>query len=387
MSQPGHPSQTRLTARFLHKAKRLAPLAFVLLAGAGAASWALTGKPVEKAAVSTQEITRPVQVHPVRIEALAQPRVLVGTLRARVESDSGFRVAGKIAERKVQVGDRVRAGTILATLDETDFRLSRESAEAELAAARSSARQSELERDRITELRRRGWSTDQAADRQNTAVDEALGRVKRAERQVELATNSQSYAELKAETDGIVIGLFAESGQVVAAGQAIFRLARDGDREAQVAIPEQDLAFARAARPEVSLWSDPKTAHGAELRELSPNADAATRTFQARYIVKGLPADAPLGMTVTLSLTHGSNEQGARVPLSAILNEGNGTEVFVVDKASGTLVRKPVKVLSYDARHAILGEGVANGDLVVTLGTHTLRAGQKVRTMAEAKLG
>lgn len=374
------------SSRF-RKVRRLVPVAILILAGAGAASWALAGKPPEKLASATEAPVRPVQVQVVRIEPLTQPRILVGTLRARVEGDHGFRVAGKIATRKVQAGDRVKAGMVLASLDETDFRLSREQAEAELGAARSSARQAELERDRIAELRRKGWSTDQITERQKAAYDEAAGRVKRADRQVELATNAQSYADIKADADGTVIGVYAEAGQVVAAGQPIFRIARDGDREAQVAIPEQDLLLARQARAEVSLWSDAKTAHKATLRELSPNADPATRTFQARYTVEGLAADAPLGMTVTLSLTGAGATQGARIPLSAVLNEGNGSEVFVIEKTSGVLARKSVKVLSYDTRQAVIGEGLADGDLVVTLGIHTLRAGQKVRALGDAKLG
>lgn len=367
--------------------RRLVPAALLVLAGAGAASFALTGKPPEKTAAATEGPIRPVQVQVVRIAPLTQPRVLVGTLRARVEGDHGFRVAGKIAARKAQAGDRVKAGMVLASLDETDFRLSREQAEAELAAARSSARQAELERDRIAELRRKGWSTEQAFDRQKATLDEAMGRVKRAERQVELATNAQSYADIRADADGTVIGVYAEAGQVVAAGQPIFRIARDGDREAQVAIPEQDLGLARQARAEVALWSDAKIAHKATLRELSPNADAATRTFQARYTVEGLAADAPLGMTVTLTLTGAATQDGARIPLAAVLNEGGGTEVFVVEKATGALMRKSVKVLSYDTRQAVIGGGLADGDLVVTLGIHTLRAGQKVRALTEPKLG
>lgn len=369
------------------KAKRLAPVAALLLAAAGAAGWALAGKPAEKTASIAEGPSRPVQVQTVRIENLVQPRILVGTLRARVEGDHGFRVAGKIAARKVQAGDRVAAGTVLAALDQTDFRLTRESAEAELAAARSSERQAQLERERGAELRSKGWSTDQAYDRQKAAYDEAVGRVTRAQRQVELATNSQSYTEIKAESAGTVIGVFAEAGQVVAAGQVIFRIAQDGDREAQVAIPEQDLPLARTAKAQVSLWSDPKTIHDARLRELSPNADAATRTFQARYVVPGLAADAPLGMTVTLTLAGTGATQGARIALSALLNEGGGTEVFVVDKSTGALTRKPVTVLAYDARHALISAGLAEGDLVVTLGIHSLRAGQKVRPLLDAKLG
>lgn len=369
------------------KVRRVVPLVMVALAGAGVAAFALSAKNVATAPASPDTVVRPVQVHVVRLAPLAQPRILVGTLRARVEGDQGFRVAGKIASRKVQIGDRVKAGSVLASLDETDYRLNREAAEAELAAARASARQAELERDRIAELRARGWSTEQLFDRQKAALEEALGRLKRAERQVELTTNTQSYAELKAEADGIVIGVFAEAGQVVAAGQAILRIARDGDREAQVALPEQDLALAKANGAVASLWSAPSVQHKASLRELSPNADPATRTFQARYAVSGLAPDAPLGMTVTLTLTGADERKGARVPLSAILNEGGNSAVFVVDVQNGAIQRKEVTLVSYDSREAVVGGGLSDGDRVITLGIHTLRVGQKVRVLGDARQG
>lgn len=370
--------------------KRYAVLSVLVLGAAGAAGWAFADRgkagtePAQSAAAEAP--VRPVQVRKVTFTDLAPPRVLVGTLRARVETDRGFRVAGKIARRAVETGSRVKAGDLLATLDETDFRLQRESAEAELAAARSAARQALLERDRIAELRAKGWSTEQAADRQRATVDEANGRVARAERQVELARNAQSYAELRAEADGTVIAVTAEAGQVVPAGQPVFRIAQDGDREALVAIPEQDIALAREAGAEVTLWSDPGRKYKAHLRELSPSADAATRTFSARFILEGIAADAPLGMTATLDLTPKSAGKIARVPLSAVLNEGRGTEVFVLDAKTGLLARKPVSVSAYESRDALVTGGLTEGDLVVTLGIHTLREGQPVRALAEARL-
>lgn len=330
---------------------------------------------------------RPVMAQRVVMVAAKPPRILVGTLRARVEADQGFRIAGKIETREVQLGDRVKAGTVLARLDVTDLRLQRQSADAELAAAKSIEKQAEAERDRIAALRKQGWSTDQAVDRQRSVLDEAIGRRTRAQRQVELAANAQSYADLVAEHDGVVIGLFAEAGQVVAAGQAIIRIARDGDREAQVAIPEQDLEEARVGKAEAALWSAPGRAYPTKLRELSPNADTATRTFQARFLVEGLPPDAPLGMTVTLKLADRRNEQVARVPLSAILNEGNGAEVFVVAEGTGELVRRKVEVVGLDQRDAFVSHGLAEGERVVTLGVHKLRAGLKVRVIADARLG
>lgn len=381
-AEPRQP--TRLGAR----ARRFIPLAVILLAGAGAAGWALTGKAPEKTAVATPDtLTRPVQVQVVRLQAITQPKLLVGTLRARIEADQGFRVAGKIAARKVQVGDRIAAGTVLASLDDTDLRLNRESAEAELTAARSAARQAEAELERILDLRGKGWSTEQAADRQRATRDEAVGRVRRAERQVELTTNAQSYADLRAEADGIVISVSAEVGQVVAAGQTIIRIARDGDREALVALPEQDLALARQARAEAELWSEPGKRYPAALREMSPSADAGTRTFAARFTLSGIAADAPLGMTATVALVPPDAARVARIPLSAVLNEGQGTEVFVVEAGTGQLIRRKVEILAIDSRLATIRAGLAEGDQVVTMGVHTLRAGQKVRALTDARQG
>lgn len=386
------PAEARRPARLASRARRFVPLAIALLAGAGAAGWALNSKsedkaPEKTAAISSDALTRPVQVQIVQLKPMSQPKLLVGTLRARIETDQGFRVAGKISARLVQVGDRVKAGTLIARLDSTDFRLSRESAEAELEAARSSARQAEQELDRIAELRRKGWSTDQASDRQRAARDEAAGRVKRAERQVELTTNTQSYADLVAESDGIITSLAAEIGQVVAAGQTVVRIARDGDREALVALPEQDLHLARNGKATGELWSEPGRSYAATLRELSPNADPGTRTFAARFTLAGIAPDAPLGMTATVSMAPPEARNVARIPLSAVMNQGQGTEVFVVERETGLLARRKVEVASLDARHAVVTSGLADGDVVVTLGVHTLRAGQKVRTLADSRQG
>lgn len=380
-------TNARETGFFKKTRSRTGLVALVATLGLAGAGWALAGKPKEEPAkqASADTLARAVQVVPATFEAAHQPRVMVGTLRARVESDRSFRVAGKIASRQAEAGTRVKAGDVLARLDETDLRLAREAAEAELAAARSSERQARLEYDRIGELRAKGWSTEQARDRQKAALDEASGRVKRAERQVELAQNSQSYTELKAEEDGTVIAVMAEAGQVVAAGQPVFRIAQDGDREALVAIPEQDLPLAREATASVTLWSEPGRAYPARLRELSPNADSATRTFLARYTVSGLAPDAPLGMTATLELSRRDVARVMRLPLSAVLNQGSGNEVFVLDKTNGTLTRKIVKVTSFDAESAYVTDGLNEGDLVVTLGVHTLREGLKARAVTQAK--
>jgi RND family efflux transporter MFP subunit len=352
----------------------------IALGGVGyllhARSTAQEAKPQEAATAS-----RPVQVQRVALEPSSPPRSLVGTLRARFESDYAFRIAGKIAERRVQAGDRVKTGDVLAMLDPADLRLALEQAEAEFSAASSAEKQAMQERDRIATLRAQGWSTEQAFDRQKTAVDEASSRRKRAERQVEIARNAQSYAELRAVADGVILSISAEAGQVVSAGQAVARLAQSGAREALVAVPEQALESVKTGQASLSLWSMPEKVWAATLRELSPNADAATRTFLARFSVPDLPPDAPLGTSLTLTLTARDSAPVARVPLSAILNEGGGPVVYVVEQGTGLLSRRKVEVMRYDARDAFITKGLEAGELVVTLGVHMLQAGVKVRPL------
>ncbi|CAN1570819.1 AcrA Membrane-fusion protein [Rhabdaerophilaceae bacterium] len=360
-----------------------------LLSAGGVGSWMVVSHPAAQSAPpkAAAPVERPVLVQKVILTTLAQPRVLVGTVRARIEADHGFRLAGKVATRQVQTGDRVKQGMVLATLDPTDLRLQRETAEAELAAARASERQAASEITRINELRQKGWSTDQSLDRQKAAVEEAIGRRKRAERNASLAANAQSYAELKAEADGIVIAVNVEPGQVVAAGQAVFRIAHDGDREAQVAVPEQEIDDIRLARATATLWTEPGRLLTAQLRELSPNADVLTRTFQARFTLSGLAPDTPLGMSVSLTVSPAEAQPVARIPLSAVLNEGAGPEVYIVDEQSRELQRRKVVVKAYESRDAIVSSGLKDGDVVVILGIHKLKPGQKVTTITDMRLG
>lgn len=383
MSSPDTPSPS--SAFF---SRRNFGIAALVLATSAAGAWFLVGRPAAEVGKPQAENleNRPVLVQKVQFATAAPARILVGTVRARVETDQGFRISGKVAERRVQAGDRVKKGQVVATLDPADLTLQRETAEAELAAAKASEKSSSAELMRVIELRAKGWSTEQALDRQRAALEEATGRRLRAERQLELARNAQSYAELLAEDDGIVVSTSVEPGQVLAAGQPVLRIAKDGLREALVAIPEQEMDDIRKALAEASLWTDPGRSYPAKLRELSPAADPLTRTFQARFTLEGLPADAPLGMSASLSVRPTEELRVARLPLAAILNEGKGTEVFVVE-ASGELKRKAVQISAYEARDALVSSGLADGDLVVVLGVHKLKPGLKVRPVTEMRLG
>src|ERR1043166_346192 len=267
---------------------------------------------------------RPVQIQRVTFESENAAREFVGVVRARHETDLGFRVAGKIVARIVNVGERVRVGDVGARLDPQDAQLQTESASAELAAATSNQAQTAADHQRYVTFRERGFAPIADFDRRKLARDEAEGRVERAKRSLELARNQLAYTELKADADGVITATLAEPGQVVAIGQAVARLAHHGGQEAGVAPRQSRLADARKARATVRLWHDRERSFTAALRELSPQADAASRTYAARFTIRDADDAVAFGMTATVTLALGSDAPVARLPLSAILNRGAG---------------------------------------------------------------
>jgi RND family efflux transporter MFP subunit len=323
---------------------------------------------------------RPVQVQQVVFEHQNASREYVGTVRARYETDLGFRVAGKMVTRVVNVGDRVHAGDVIAHLDAEDLGLQVQSAEAELAAATSNLAQTKADFERYSALKSRGYASIADFDRKKVARDEAEGRLERARRSLSLARNQLGYADLKAGADGVITAVLAEPGQVVAIGQAVARLARRGDKEAVVALPESFLDEARNATATVKLWSESGRTFAAHLRELSPQADVATRTYAARFTIDDADDTVALGMTATVTLSHPDTSQVAKLPLSAILNRGAGPTVYVVD-GSDALVSRPVTVAAFTEQSALVTGGVSGGETVVTLGVQTLQPGRKVRTI------
>ncbi len=304
-----------------------AAAAFALLAAAGLAG-CTEGKGQNEQQGKAQ--VRAVVAQPVAFEPRTANRSFVGTVRPRVESDLGFRIAGKVAERMVTTGDRVTAGQPLARLDAADLALQREQAEAEVAAARASLAQAEAEDRRIGALRREGWSTASAFDRQRAAVEEARARLNRSERALSLAANNLDYAVLRADADGVITATSVEPGQVVSPGLPAMRLARAGSHEAVVAIPEAMIERVRRADASVSLWSGQGRSFPASLRELSPSADAQTRTYLARFAMRDAPPGLEFGLTATVTISDRESEQVARLPLSAVYNDGQGPSLFVV---------------------------------------------------------
>ena len=326
---------------------------------------------------------RPVQVERVTFVPHDVPREFVGVVRARYETDLGFRVGGKMVARPVNMGDRVRAGDVVARLDPEDLRLQVESAEAELAAATTNLSQTSADFERYETLKARGFASIADFDRKTAAKGEAESRLARARRALDLARNQLEYSELKAGADGVITAALAEPGQVLAVGQPVVKLAHRGEKEAVVALPENWLSKAREASASVTLWSGNGRRYAAQLRELSPQADPATRTYAARFTILDPDDSVVLGMTATVTLKPAGDTLVAKVPLSAVLSRGAGPSVYVVNTA-GELTLRPVTVASFNEDDAIITGGISAGEKVVTLGVQKLEPGLKVRSI-EAK--
>jgi len=356
------------------------PTPFIAFAVLALLSFALAG--CDGQAQEEAKPERPVLTIKVHYAPQTPDRSFVGTIRPRIETDVGFRVPGKVAKRLVEVGQVVDVGQPLALLDDADLKLQAEQADAEFRAANGVLAQAQAAENRAAELRRKGWSTDAQMDQAKAAAAEARGRVIRAERSVELTKNNLSYATLRADARGVVMATAAEPGQVVASGQGVVRIARVAEKEAVVAVPETLVARAQGGEAHVSLWSEPGKTYAAKLREFAPVADAATRTYLAKFSIPAADDAVKLGMTATLTLAEPASERVARVPLSAVFNQGHGPSVFVADAATGKVELRPVTVKSYETRDAVIADGVKDGENIVALGVHKLDTAQKVRVVS-----
>lgn len=354
---------------------------FRLLAGALLAMAVIALAGCNDTVAQKAEPTRPVLVATAHYEAETPERSFVGTIKPRIESDLGFRVAGKVAKRLVEVGQRVDVGQPLAMLDEVDLRLQAEQARAELSAATGVLAQAAAAEQRAKELRAKGWTTDAQMDQAHAAADEARARLDRAQRSVELTNNSLSYATLAADARGVVTATLVEPGQVVSAGQAAIRVARFAEKEAVVAIPETLVGRAKSGTASVTLWSEPGKKYSARLREISPTADLATRTYLAKFSLPEAGDKVSLGMTATLTLSDAATERVARLPLSALFNEGDKPSFYVVDD-NGAVTLKPVNVKAYESNDVVITGGVDEGAKVVALGVQKIDPSQKVRVVS-----
>jgi RND family efflux transporter MFP subunit len=233
-----------------------------------------------------------------------------------------------------------------------------------------------------------GWTSKQTYDQNKAAADAAIAQFASAEAQASQIANQAGYSELQADADGVVMEVPSEPGQVVAAGQTVVKLARDGAREAEVFLPEGSRRSAQGAAS-ATLYAEGEATYPARLRELSATADPATRTYRARYILSGGGEAAPLGATVTLQMRSVDSLRAAAVsvPLGALFDQGSGSAVWRYDAETQTVTAQPVAVAHMTEESAEVVSGLNPGDRIVSLGAHLLKVGQKVRQATSSMTG
>jgi RND family efflux transporter MFP subunit len=311
-------------------------------------------------------------------------RSYTGTVAARVQSDLGFRVAGKVAERLVDVGQTVKRGQPLMRIDPADLKLAAHAQQEAVVAARARARQATDDEARYRELRPSGAISASAYDQAKAAADAARAQLSAAEAQAELALNASRYAVLVADGDGVVMETLAEPGQVVNAGQVVVRLAHSGRREAVVQLPET-VRPAVGSSGQAALFSKEGLSVPVKLRQVSDSADRLTRTFEARYVLEGELSNAPLGATVTVQIPddqHGA-QGGFQVPIAALFDGGKGPGVWMIDGDPAKVSWRPVAVQRLEDDRATISGQVRRGDRIVALGAHLLREGERVRVAGQ----
>jgi RND family efflux transporter MFP subunit len=334
----------------------------------------------EASAVSDPRQEPPIVRLATAVRVVGSERGFTGTVGARVQSDLGFRVAGKIVERLVNVGQQVKAGQPLMRIDETDLRLALTAKRYAVAAARASVVQLDAGERRYASLLD-GWVPRQRYEQAKAASDTAEAQLAAAEAEARVAENEATYSVLVADADGTVIETLGEPGQVVSAGQTVVRLAQAGPREAVVALPET-IRPAIGSVAEASVYGGDERRYTAHLRQLSDSADAQTRTYEARYVLDGEAAAAPLGATVTIRLVNQASEPEVEVPLGAMLDNGQRTGIWVLDGATSTVHFRPVQLVRVTSETAVIS-GLNSSDPVVSLGAHLLQEGARVRTASE----
>lgn len=309
-------------------------------------------------------------------------RVFTGTVAARVQSDLGFRVSGKVSQRLVDAGQTVKRGQPLMRIDPVDLKLAAHAQREAVAAARARARQTADEEARYRDLRGTGAISASAYDQVKAAADTAKAQLNAAEAQAEVAGNASRYSELVADSDGVVMETLVEPGQVVTAGQVVVRVAHAGHREAVIQLPET-LRPAAGSAGQAALFGKEGATSPAKLRQLSDSADRLTRTFEARYVLEGELSNAPLGTTVTIQIPE-AHPGGLWVPIGALFDAGRGPGVWVIEGKPAKVSWRAVAVQRLDDDGARISGQLKSGERIVALGAHLLREGEQVRVADQA---
>jgi len=334
-----------------------------------------------------QEPVRAVKVMTVGESGTAFDLEFSGEVRARVESTLSFRVGGKLIARPAELGQRVKAGQLLAQIDPQDYRVAAEAAASQLIAAQSNRDVAAADLKRYQGLYEQGFISAAELERRQANDKAAQAQWRQAQAQNTVQGNQSNYTQLLADGAGVMTSIDASPGQVVAAGQPVARLALDGPRDVVFSVSEDKLGSLKSGMwVDVRQWSDGKT-YEAKVRDVSASADAVTRTF---VVKAALPkeADPVLGSTVTVSLRAAklsAEKPRIKLPTSALRTEGGNTAVWLLDQSTMTVKSQVIQVKVADGNDAVVETGLQNGDQVVVSGVHVLTAGQKVSIFGPAK--
>ncbi len=328
------------------------------------------------------EAPRTVLVRKVQLGDAGQPFVYSGEVRARHEADLGFRVGGKVLERKVNLGDVVKRGQLLARLDPKDVRLSASAARAQVAAAEADARLASAEYERTKSLADKSFVSGSAVDQRWGALLAAEARLEQARSEADIALNQSAYTNLVADRDGVVTQVAVDPGQVVNVGQPVVRLADANGREVLIYVPERRIAGLKPGNPAlIRPWAHQDQVFEGEVREVSAAADTATRTYPVRVKINAGTEGFALGSTAAVAFP-GATSDGVVLPHGAVIQRDGKAEVWVVAD-NGKVEPRTVELGGFREDGAVIKSGLVDGDQVVVVGAHKLVPGQQVKPMAE----
>ena len=338
----------------------------------------------------SRPVERVEEIRPVRAMVVAAGSgksiiELAGEIQPRYESQLGFRVGGKLIARKVEVGTLVKRGQVLMQLDPLDLQLAQSQAKAAVSATESSLALAKAELDRYRELRQKNFVSQALLDAKEAAYKSAVASHEQANAGLKVQANQSSYSALYADADGVITAVQAEVGQVVAAGTPVVKLARTAEKEVRVSIPENQIEVLRQVTDlAVKTWANSNVAISGRLRELSPIADPATRTYTAKISLPRAGPEVRLGMTATVQFAAPAMP-GIHLPMTALVNSKEGTAVWVVE--SGVVKLVPVQVANATVTEVLIAQGLSAGQSVVTAGVNQLRPGQKVSLLGQELSG
>lgn len=332
----------------------------------------------------TEEPIRAVKVMTVGVEGMRSGAEFAGEVRAQVESRLGFRVGGKIVRRQAELGQRVRAGTVLAQLDPQDYQLAAQAAKAQVAAARTNRDLAAADFRRYKDLREQNFISGAELERRDATLKAAQAQLDQALAQGSAQGNQATYTTLVADVSGVVTAVEAEPGQVVAAGTPVVRIAQDGPRDVVFSVPEDKVGLMKVGSDvDVRAWSATASVKGV-VREVAASADPVTRTFGVKV---SLPTQDALALGTTVAvLPHALDRSGVQViklPTSALRQDGQTSAVWVLDTATMTVKLQPIQIATADGNDVVVAGGLQPGMQVVSAGVHVLSPGQKVTVYKE----